>query len=185
MQIIISFMSFEVILVLEVCCEVWVRLTQMAPKPSDPRFLRARCALVVSLLGALQDIAGDAFCFVTVRKQSHKQWVGRMLQPYLIFFVLSCAVSLAGMVVKTLLLLEKFQSRHRARQDGSSRARLSLGKMVIKRESLRNVKTEKTVAELQAKFDAHKLSRRKDYCALLAVFFEDLPMGILNTLYLL
>ena len=137
------------------------------------------------MLDALQDIAGDAFCFVTVRKQSHKQWVGRMLQPYLIFFVLSCAVSLAGMAVKTLLLLEKFQSRHRARQDGSSRARLSLGKMVIKRESLRNVKTEKTVAELQAKFDAHKLSRRKDYCALLAVFFEDLPMGILNTLYLL
>jgi hypothetical protein len=123
------------------------------------------------LLGALQDIAGDAFCFVTVRKQSHKQWVGRMIQPYLICFVLACAVSLAGMAVKTLLLLEKFQSRH-ARQG------VRLGKMVIKNESLRDVKTEKTVAELQAKFDAHKLSRRKDYCGLLVVFFEDLPMGM-------
>jgi hypothetical protein len=191
LQIIISFMSFEVILVLEICAESWVRRSP----PSSTRRRCRRCVGATARASAtelcvdlctLQDIAGDAFCFVTVRKQSHKGWVNRMLVPYVIFFVLACVTSLAGMVVKAMLLYEKFESRQLARQ-GQARRALSLGKMRIKEESLGviSVKHKQTVDELQAKFDAHKLSRRQDYCALLAVVFEDIPMGTLNTLYLL
>jgi hypothetical protein len=130
------------------------------------------------------DAAGDGFFFFEVRKQSSKPWVSHLIMPYMIFFALACAVSLACMAVKSRLLVLKLRSRfavHEARNELAASRKLSIGGVAISPGMSRVVYDSQadlnTIAELKSKFDQHRMHRRLALCHIASAIFEDVPMG--------
>jgi hypothetical protein len=50
----------------------------------------------------------------TVQRNRQKDWVQRLFVPYIVFFALSCLVSVVSMVIKLQIIRQKFLSRHEA-----------------------------------------------------------------------
>jgi hypothetical protein len=123
------------------------------------------------------DFAGDAFFFVEVKKQSIKPWVACLSTPYMVFFALACAVSLAAVVTKTRLLVLKLRSR----LEGpivTKRRKLTVGGVAIASVvSAAVAGSDSTIVELKSKFDDLRLQRRLTYCHIASALLEDLPLG--------
>ena len=96
-----------------------------------------------------------------------------------VFFTLACIVSAVSLGMKCHLLVSKLKSRFRlssgietmydpAASDPDSRLRRS----------------SKNVDDIQTKLEANKFTRRRLYAYFLLAVFEDIPMGVLNFVYL-
>jgi hypothetical protein len=118
----------------------------------------------------LQDVAGDAFFFQTVVESKQKEWVGKMLIPYAVFFAAASAASLVAGTVKLRLLAHKWRSRV---QTGVQTRRPTLGGVPISP----HLASHASVLSLKDRLDERQLERYKYYCYLLAAVAQDIPMG--------
>ena len=124
----------------------------------------------------MQDVAGDAVFFLLILENKSKAWVSDLYIPTVCFFVSGCATSLLAIVVNLELLARKLVAMV-AKRSGESeqKRRVSLGDThlspeLVSRDSI-------SVTTLKTKFDAHKMDRRRRYCALANAIFKDIPMG--------
>ncbi len=129
---------------------------------------RMECRCLACAL--LQDIAGDAFFFQTVVESKQKEWVGKMLIPYAVFFAAASSASLVAGTVKLRLLAHKWRSRV---QTGNQNRRPSLGGVPISP----HLSSHESVVKLKHRLDERQLERYKYYCYLLAAVAKDIPMG--------
>ena len=103
-------------------------------------------ALLVSIGVVVQDFAGDAFFFATIRSYRHKEWVDAMFLPYTVLFALAAMVSLVSFLVNGRILLLRCHSHGSASAPsplGSGR-RNSVGGVLVPANS--------AMSELKAKF---------------------------------
>ena len=49
---------------------------------------------------ACEDLAGDTFSFLTVRKFAFKGWVNALVIPYTVLYAIACAASLLSISIK-------------------------------------------------------------------------------------
>ena len=120
-------------------------------------------------------------------KYTYKEWVGDLSVPYIMFFVVSAGASIATVVGKIVLFVQKSRSRGRA----SARA-------VAPAIALADTAQEERLAKLAEHIEANTLDQRKAYaaalqtrtryhglhrialcrcCELLLLVCEDIPMG--------
>ncbi len=128
----------------------------------------------------VQDLAGDGFFMMTVRNYRKKEWVARMMVPYIVFFSTASAASLATVFVKGMLLVHKWRS-HRYTGPGRQRqlshvAGMQIGSRLQEGMASSSQHLEKAHA-LTTMFLDNKMERWQQYCALLTAVFEDIPMG--------
>jgi hypothetical protein len=117
---------------------------------------------------------------MTVRNYRKKEWVARMMVPYIVLFSTSCAASLATVFVKGTFLVRKWQSRSftgpgRQRQL-SNVAGIQIGSRLQEGMASSSQHLEKAHT-LNTKFLDNKMERWQRYCAMLTAVFEDIPMG--------
>jgi hypothetical protein len=142
-------------------------------------FLSFEGTLAADICIGVWGIAGGGFFFFEVRKQSSKPWVSRLIVPYMVFFALACAVSLAIVIVKSRLLALKLKSRHTAARRTKAIRRISIGGVAISpglSGSLADADLS-SVADLKSKFDEHRQQRQLAYCHMATALLEDLPLG--------
>jgi hypothetical protein len=128
----------------------------------------------------VQDLAGDGFFMTTVRTYRKKEWVARMMVPYIVLFSIASAASLAAVFVKGTFLVRKWWSRRltgpgRQRQL-SNVAGMQIGGRLQEGMASSSQQLEKAHA-LNAMFLDNKMERWQQYCALLTAVCEDIPMG--------
>jgi len=128
----------------------------------------------------VQDLAGDGFFMMTVRKYRRKEWVARMMVPYIVFFSTASAASLATVLVKGTLLVRKWRSR-RFTDPGRPRqlshvAGIQIGSRLQEGMASSSQHLEKAHA-LTTMFLDNKMERWQQYCAMLTAVFEDIPMS--------
>lgn len=105
----------------------------------------------------------------TIQKRRYgKQWVQRIFLPYVVFFALASGASLLSIAVEMRLLSHKW-GLHR-----SSNSHFLRGRGVPVTPELYQHEKVKAYEE---KYFASMLERRRTYCNLLLVGFEDIPMG--------
>ena len=63
----------------------------------------------------MQDVAGDLLFLLESNKYTYKEWVGDLSVPYITFFVVAAGASIATVVGKIVLVVQKSRSRGRAR----------------------------------------------------------------------
>ena len=117
---------------------------------------------------------------MTVRNYRKKEWVARMMVPYIVFFSTASAASLATVFVKGTLLVHKWRSRSftgpgRQRQL-SHVAGMQIGSRLQEGMASSSQHLEKAHA-LTTMFLDNKMERWQQYCAMLTAVFEDIPMG--------
>ena len=120
----------------------------------------------------MQDFAGDAFFFATIRSYRHKEWVDAMFLPYTVLFALAAMVSLVSFLVNGRILLLRCHSHGSASAPGplGSGRRHSVGGVLVPANS--------AMSELKAKFEMHRFERLRLLCGLLLGLLEDLPLGL-------
>ena len=121
---------------------------------------------------AFSDLAGDGLFYFEVRQQAStgKVWVSQMIMPYTVFFALSLAVSSFSMLVKLRLLFSKLRSR--MQRDAA-----------VSRQSLDSF--DDPVQHVISKLINKKMVRICLYCHIATAMIEDLPMGVMNIVYML
>lgn len=126
----------------------------------------------------VQDLAGDAFFMGTVRIYRKKEWVARMMIPYIVLFATSCAASVASSVVKGKMLVHKLRSRWLTgathRLSVVAGVKISTAAENSMAASARHL--EKAHA-LNETFAENRMMIWQNYCRLLTAVFEDVPMG--------
>ena len=128
----------------------------------------------------VQDLAGDGFFMMTVRNYRKKEWVARMMVPYIVFFSTASAASLATVFVKGTFVVRKWRSRSftgpgRQRQL-SNVAGIQIGSRLQEGMASSSKHLEKAHT-LTTMFLDNKMERWQQYCAMLTAVFEDIPMG--------
>ena len=128
----------------------------------------------------VQDLAGDGFFMMTVRNYRKKEWVARMMVPYIVLFSTACAASLATVFVKGTLLVRKWRSRRFTDPGGQRQlshvAGIQIGSRLQEGMASSSQHLEKAHT-LNTKFLDNKMERWQRYCAMLTAVFEDIPMG--------
>ena len=89
-------------------------------------------------------------------KYTYKEWVGDLSVPYITFFVVAAGASIATVVGKIVLFVQKSRSRGRA----SARA-------VAPAIALSGIAHEERLAELDVDIEANRLDQRRAYVATL------------------
>jgi hypothetical protein len=87
-------------------------------------------------------------------KYTYKEWVGDLSVPYITFFVVAAGASIATVVGKIVLVVQKSRSRARARARAVAPA-IALARSVH----------EDRLAELDVEIEANRLDQRKLYVA--------------------
>ncbi len=100
----------------------------------------------------MQDIAGDLLFLWESNKYTYKEWVGDLSVPYITFFVVAAGASIATVVGKIVLVVQKSRSRARARARAVAPA------------IARSVHEDR-LAELDVEIEANRLDQRKLYVA--------------------
>ena len=117
---------------------------------------------------------------MTVRNYRKKEWVARMMVPYIVLFSTASAASLATVFVKGTLLVHKWRSRRYTGPEGqrqlSNVAGIQIGSRLQEGMASSSQHLKKAHA-LTAMFLDNKMERWQKYCALLTAVFEDIPMG--------
>ena len=114
----IDFMSFEMLLALEVCLEVRCMAQCTA--------WRGSMWPVLGGCGQVWDICGDCVFVVQVHHHRDKPWLQSLYIPYIIVFILAASVSLLSVAVKGLLFVGKLRTRAKS-MSVKRVSRLSLG----------------------------------------------------------
>ncbi len=117
---------------------------------------------------------------ITVRNYRKKEWVARMMVPYIVLFSTASAASLAAVFVKGTLLVHKLRS-HGYTGPGRQRqlshvAGMQIGSRLQEGMASSSQHLKKAHA-LTTMFLDNKMERWQKYCALLTAVFEDIPMG--------
>ena len=86
------------------------------------------------------------------KKYTYKEWVGDLSVPYITFFVVAAGASIATVVGKIVLFVQKSRSRGRA----SARA-------VAPAIALVDTALEERLAKLDEEIEANRLDQRKAY----------------------
>ena len=108
----------------------------------------------VGSLAFEQDVAGDLLFLLESKKYTYKEWVGDLSVPYITFFVVAAGASIATVVGKIVLVVQKSRSRGRARARAVAPA-IALARSVH----------EDRLAELDGEIEANRLDQRKLYVA--------------------
>jgi hypothetical protein len=138
---------------------------------------------------SVQDVAGDLLFLLESKKYTYKEWVDDLSVPYITFFVVAAGASIATVVGKIVLFVQKSRSRGRA----SARA-------VAPAIALADAAHEERLAKLDEDIEANRLDQRRAYvailrmrtaytgslsrialcrcCELLLLVCEDIPMGM-------
>ncbi len=104
----------------------------------------------------MQDVAGDLLFLLESNKYTYKEWVDDLSVPYITFFVVASGASIATVVGKIVLFVQKSQSRGRA----SARA-------VAPAIALAAAADEERLAKLDEDIEANRLDQRRAYAATL------------------
>jgi hypothetical protein len=102
----------------------------------------------------VQDVAGDLLFLLESKKYTYKEWVDDLSVPYTTFFVVAAGASIATVVGKIVLVVQKSRSRGRARARAVAPA-IALARSVH----------EERLAELDGEIEANRLDQRKLYVA--------------------
>ena len=108
----------------------------------------------------MQDVAGDLLFLLESNKYTYKEWVGDLSVPYITFFVVAAGASIATVVGKIVLVVQKSRSRGRARARASARA-------VAPAIALADTAHEERLAKLDDDIEANRLDQRRAYVATL------------------
>jgi hypothetical protein len=104
---------------------------------------------------------------------SSKDWIARLVTPYIVMFAIASVVSLFALAVKCMLLSQKIRSR----REGSNRRPYG-GNRKKRRSSVGGVEvapdlmTNASVVDLKEKFDAYKIERWSHVLYVLVAVFE-------------
>ena len=119
------------------------------------------------------DIIGDALFLSEVIMNSSKDWIARLVTPYIVMFAIASVVSLFAHAVKSMLLSQTIRSR----REGSNRRPYG-GNRKKRRSSVGGVEvapdlmTNASVVDLKEKFDAYKIERWSHVLYVLVAVFE-------------
>ncbi len=105
---------------------------------------------------SVQDVAGDLLFLLESKKYTYKEWVDDLSVPYITFFVVAAGASIATVVGKVVLFVQKSRSRGRA----SARA-------VAPAIALADTAQEARLAKLDTDIEANRLDQRRAYAATL------------------
>jgi hypothetical protein len=128
-------------------------------------------------------MAGDSFFLVTMRTYRRKEWVARMMIPYIVFFATSCAAWLVSAAVKVSLLIVRLRRRRASilRPPSGRRRLTSVGGVQIDDGLAARIgatdASHENAHSLREMFEVNKMKRWTAYCSLLTALFEDIPMG--------
>ena len=115
-------------------------------------------------------IAGDAFLTYQVYLYQYKEWVNRLLVPYLAFFGLASVVSAFTIGQKVLMIAARIRSRHLIAAAAPAVATLD-GVAVSS-----DVGQLESVRELKEKFDENRSETKQLYLVLLLGLCEGASM---------
>jgi hypothetical protein len=104
----------------------------------------------------MQDVAGDLLFLLESKKYTYKEWVDDLSVPYITFFVVAAGASIATVVGKIVLFVQKSRSRGRA----SARA-------VAPAIAFADAAHEERLAKLDEEIEANRLDQRRAYVATL------------------
>ena len=99
---------------------------------------------------------GDLLFLLESKKFTYKEWVDDLSVPYITFFVVAAGASIATVVGKIVLFVQKSRSRGRA----SARA-------VAPAIALADAAHEERLAKLDEDIEANRLDQRRAYAAAL------------------
>ena len=108
----------------------------------------------VCSLKSVQDVAGDLLFLLESSKFTYKEWVDDLSVPYITFFVVAAGASIATVVGKLVLVVQKSRSRSRARARAVAPAITPVGGV-----------REDRLAKLDEEIEANRLDQRKLYVA--------------------
>jgi hypothetical protein len=108
------------------------------------------------LFASLQDVAGDLLFLLESKKYTYKEWVDDLSVPYIAFFVVAAGASIATVVAKFVMFVQKSRSRGRASAPAVAIA-----------IALADTAHEERLAKLDKEIEANRLDQRKAYVAAL------------------
>jgi hypothetical protein len=101
---------------------------------------------------SVQDVAGDLLFLLESSKFTYKEWVADLSVPYITFFVVAAGASIATVIGKLVLVVQKSRSRGRARARAVAPAIAPVGGV-----------REDRLAKLDEEIEANRLDQRKLY----------------------
>jgi hypothetical protein len=152
--------------------------------------LKREVQLLFTLAIEWWDFAGDCIVFRGVMLNRKSEEVYDLVVPYCIFFGVSCLVSVYSMFFKFRLFIEFFQKRRNTDMMASSRLppagadddKSADPKLPLK--GSRNWATLRLML-LRQNIEDNEKECKLTYIDLLLGMLEDIPMGVLNFLYIL